>query len=300
VSVKHFAPNNKIIVVLAFSAALAGWSFALQNIEITAQASPKSALIGDAISISFEIPAPPGYQAEPALPGSTAGNFSIIETSHDGLHARIVAAAYKTGRFAFPPIQFRIKTPEGNAVTAMSPSIDIEIKSILPDKNATLKGLKSQIELPAGNRLLLWSLLALAGCSAAALWVVARKRPRGVKNPPSPPQNVLDEAEADLRKLADRGMPDGSAIKETYIELSQIISRILEQDLGISAFERTTDEIVHSMAGLQCEQRTMRSIESILTRCDLVKFAKYVPSQQEHQELLNNALQFIEGRREGR
>jgi hypothetical protein len=285
------------------------------TIGIHAGASPKIATVGDRIQIDLDITMPQGYQAEIPKLAANSGDFSILDffpgpaVSAAGksapspqpgtpVHhqARIIVALYKTGRFVFPAIPIKIKTADGKEISAKSPPVDIEIKSVIADKNQDLKGLKKQAEIPEPTRWLLWIILAASACLLGAiawyLWKRRRKRPEPLT--PAQTQNLLDLAEADLRNLLARGLPESGNEKQYYVLLSEIAKKILEAGYGIHTAEQTTSEIMDSLNNLgvpDSENRTQ--IESFLLRCDVVKFAKYIPSRTEQETVAQDALRIL-------
>jgi hypothetical protein len=267
------------------------------EVKIRMEAHPNAATVGDPVRLDLDITTPPGYQAEVPKPSAQVGDFSIagfssgpaVNQAQAGTLAhhrtQITAAIYKTGKFTFPPLPIKLKTAEGKEIIAASPSVEIEIRSVLTAKDPGLKDLKKQAEIPEPVRWLLWAGLIVLGCLLCAVaWFLWRRRHRNpVPLTPAQTQDLLDTAEADLRKLLSRGPPDRGMEKQFYIALSEIVKRILEAGYEIHSAEQTTSEIMNSLRDksiLNSESRDQ--IQSLLVRCDVVKFAKYVPAKTEH------------------
>ena len=287
------------------------------GLEVQIEATPESATVGDPIRIDLDITLPAGYQAEVSGVEKQIGDFSILEffpgpsipgpgkapapaTPPWHHRARIVAAVYKTGIFAFPPVQIRLRTAEGKQAVASSPPVKIEIRSVLSEKDRGLKDLKKQAEIADPVPWLLWlTVLAALGLAALA-WVFWRRRRRRASPIPSlPRRDPLDVAEEQLRQLLARGFPETGMVKHFYVLLSERVKNILEAAYGIHTAERTTSEMIDS---LRCRPGGMpediERIESFLLCCDMVKFAKYVPSQTEHKSAAEDALRLLEKARE--
>ena len=174
--------------------------------------------------------------------------------------------------------------------------MDIEIQSVLTEKNPALKDLKKQAEIPEPTRWLLWGILALSVCVLCAIvWHFWRRRRRKpVALTPAQTQDLLELAESDLRNLLAQGFPDSGKEKQFYVLLSDIVKRILSAGYGIHTAEQTTSEIMEALSrnpvpGPEEEKK----IESFLLRCDVVKFAKYVPSGNEHASATEDALRIL-------
>jgi hypothetical protein len=290
------------------------------GITISVKATPETASVGDPIRIDLNVSMPAGYRIDVPKPESQLGGFTILDFfpgpaipdsaipgkplmpapiqagAEHRHHAQIVAAVYKTGKFAFPSMQLKLRAADGKETLFSSAPVTIEIQSVLKDKDQDLIDLKKQAEIPAPWP---WRMLSIIAAAVlilgAALWFF-RKRKNKRSEPLSPEQvkSLIDLAEADLRNLLARGLPENGKEKQFYILLSEIVKRILEAGYEIHASERTTSEIMSSLypkRDLESGKREL--IESFLLRCDVVKFAKYIPSRIEHEAASQDALQIL-------
>ena len=295
------------------------------EIKIRMDANPKAATIGDPIQLDLDISMPQGYQAEISKPVPQTTDFSILDfypgpalpetnklqesaqpvplQAGASIHhlARVVFAVYKTGKCTFPPIPMKITTAEGKKIDISSPSVDMEIQSVLIENNPALRDLKKQAEIPEPIRWLLWGILALSVCVlCAVLWRFWRRRRRKpVALTQAQRQDLLELAESDLRNLLAQGFPENGKEKQFYVLLSDTIKRILSAGYGIHTAEQTTSEIMGALNRNPVPgSEEAKKIESFLLRCDVVKFAKYVPSREEHASATEDALQILAGVKE--
>jgi hypothetical protein len=77
--------------------------------------------------------------------------------------------------------------------------------------------------------------------------------------------------------------------------VSDTIRTYLEERFDFHAPERTTEEFLHELRGtdlLSAEQK--EKLGEFLERCDLVKFAKYEPVENELRDLHGSALRLVE------
>ncbi len=287
------------------------------GVGISIKAVPDIATVGDPIRINLDITMPAGYHVEIPKPESQLGDFTVLDffpgptipdrgksappsppqagvSQH--YRAQILTAIYKTGKFKFPSIRIKLGTANGREIALSSSPVDIEIRSVLGDKDQNLKDLKKQVEMPERGRWIVW-LIAGAGILALGiiLWILRKRRSkRGLPISPAQMQNRMDLAEADLRELLARGFPDNGHEKQFYILLSEIVKRILEAGYVIHTAEQTTSEIMDSLCkNPNLESGEIELIESFLLRCDIVKFAKYAPSRIENEAVSNDALQIL-------
>jgi hypothetical protein len=298
------------------------------GVEISVKAAPEIATIGDPIRIDLMVAMPANCRIDVPKPEPQIGDFAILdffpgpEIPDSGKpgksttaspaqgasrhhQARIVAAAYNTGNLTFPSIRLKLHTADGKEIEFSSPPVNVEIRSVLNDKNQNLIDLKQQAKIPEQWPWLIWGIIAAAvWCLilGIALWIaLKRRRKHPVPLAPAQAQNLMDILEADLRNLLARGLPESGHEKQFYILLSEIIKKILEAGYAVPTVEQTTSEIMsslHKQTKLAPEQSEL--IESFLLRCDVVKFAKYLPSRIEHEAASKDALQILmEARKAG-
>ncbi len=270
--------------------------------RITVNAEPKTATVGDPIRIDIEIPLSAGSRARILPPGQSHGEFAILEfeeTPGEQSHrAHFRAAVYQTGELEFPPVQVLLTDAEGNETTAETPPIAITIQSVLTGEDDALKDLKKQAEITEPFPWLRWLgigalLLALA---ALAWWLFRRKREKKPLFQPLPRIDPFDRAEAQLRELLAQDLPAKGQVKQFYVALSDIVRAILEAGYGIHTVEKTTSEIMETLAKSSADGRSgaaLRGIESFLRGSDMVKFAKYIPSPPENDEAVAAACRIL-------
>jgi hypothetical protein len=285
------------------------------GVEIRIDAVPKKATVGDLIQIDLDIVLPQGYQARIPKLETRIADFSILDffpgpqipktsgqseqkqgspTQHH--RARISAAVYKTGTFVFPPLPILLRTDKGTEIEVSSPPVSVEIQSVLTGGDQNLKDLKKQAEIREPRRWFMWiALLAAAGIVALIIWRIRQRRRRRKSFSSRPGRDPLEAAAADLRNLLARGLPEQGREKEFYILLSQIVKRIIETGYRIHTAEQTTSEIMDSFCRNHgADPGSLERIELFLLRCDMVKFAKYVPSKSEHEAVCADALGILE------
>ena len=291
------------------------------GVEIKATAHPQTAAIGDRIRIGLNITTPQGYRVEIPEPEHRVDDFSILEffpgsevaetlksehsaqankapeASSQHQQAQIIAAIYKTGKFTFPGIPVFITDNNGVKTEIRSPAVDIEIQSVLKEDDHVLRDLKKQADIQEKFRWLFWTLIIAAVCIlGAAVWFLWRKyRNHPASTPSIPVRYTLDLAESDLRNLVARNLPENGHTKKFYILLSEIVKRILETAYEIQTAEQTTLEIMDSLRRhSELEQDNLSRIEPFLLQCDIVKFAKYIPSETENANAVENAFRILE------
>lgn len=129
---------------------------------------------------------------------------------------------------------------------------------------------------------LLIALLAIAAVGFLLYWFIWRKKPLTKEEQIAllPP---YDRAKLALSKLDESQFLMRAEVKEYYSELTFIIRKYLDEKVYDRALESTTSELIHRLNLLKdgnqvdLSKDTIKNIESILQRADLVKFAKSAP-----------------------
>ncbi len=281
------------------------------GVEIRSVASPRKATVGDPIRIDFDITTPSGYKVNaPTLPGQM-GDFVLLQVfpgptvpeadrqpaqaalpvpgSPVHYRARVVVAAYRPGEYSFPAVSFELNDPKGGAFLLKSEPLKIEIQSTLAAKDQELKDLKNQADIPEPIRWALWLAIALLLLIIAGIaWWLFRRR-HGTAEPgvsAKPGLDPLQLAESELRDLLGRGLIESGLVKKFYVILSEIAKRMLEAGYGIQTVEKTTAEILEELNSVHpriAQDAELERVRSFLVACDLVKFAKFVPSLAENE-----------------
>jgi len=82
--------------------------------------------------------------------------------------------------------------------------------------------------------------------------------------------------------------------KEYHTELTDVVREYIERVFSIKSMEMTSDEILDQLRKLRLEQKsTYLSLKQILRLADLVKFAKWNATPDEHELSLLNAYLFV-------
>lgn len=154
----------------------------------------------------------------------------------------------------------------------------------------TLRDIKPPVHIP-DYWIYLWIALgllaaALLGFLLWKYWLKKALQPKPV--PPLPPhvrvRRKLKEA------LACIGDP-----KLFASTVSDAVRIYLEESFELRAPEQTTEEFLHELQNSNRLDATVKeSLGEFLSRCDLVKFAKYEPTQMELEELHSAALRIVE------
>jgi hypothetical protein len=153
-----------------------------------------------------------------------------------------------------------------------------------------IRDIKPPIEIPNGW-IWFWSALAIFATLLILffLWRWHQKRKSQIPVVPPIPAHLRAK-----QKLAD-ALALIAQPKEFCILVSDTIRAYLEEQFEFRAPERTTEEFLHELQNtnlLLPDQK--ESLGGFLESCDLVKFAKYEPGENELHDLHSSALRLVE------
>ncbi len=260
--------------------------------EAGAAIDKTSIQIGDKFTYTITVKAQNNIEVEfpDILPENLAG-FAVKDfgSSRKGLFGKSVFKqwylldTYVSGEHTIPAaaIKYRAKGSADWRELSVN-EVKTEVKSVL-DASSTrteirdIRGPKSFAE-----KIWLYALIALAVLTiigAAFILILLKKKKDESKPPPFPAHIIAYKALAALEK---KDYISKGQIKAYYIELSDIARFYLENRFNIRAPEMTTEEFlvkVKEDGALSLEHKGL--LRDFLLNCDLVKFAKYQPAEQE-------------------
>jgi len=137
----------------------------------------------------------------------------------------------------------------------------------------------------------LWCALITLGVVALAWWAWRKWRHHRAHIPIIPPLPAHVRAKQRLQEaLALIAQP-----KPFVIAVSDVARTYLEERFNFHAPERTTEEFLHELQRTDRLTRGQKErMGEFLQGCDLVKFAKYEPGEQELRDLHAAALRLVE------
>jgi hypothetical protein len=146
---------------------------------------------------------------------------------------------------------------------------------------------KPLIYIPDGWKWFFWGLVILALVTAA--WLIWRWWNKKKDIPPAPiPSHVR------ARRRLEEALALLSEPKPFSTAVSGAIREYLEERFNFHAPDRTSEEFLYELQGtdlLTLDQK--KSLEEFLASCDLIKFAKYEPTENELRALHDAALRLV-------
>lgn len=146
------------------------------------------------------------------------------------------------------------------------------------------------------GKIALVALAVIAGASVV-LWVMANvirhRRRRAMleeEAKPSPYERILGELSS-TRMLLIEG-----ELKSFYHKIAQLTKGFLSVTEGKQVMNMTSEELATYLESREIDEQMRAKVLSILSRCDNVRYAGSVPSAGEHNEILTDLTNLIEGK----
>ena len=208
---------------------------------------------------------------------------------------------FEAGDIELDHIRLRIVTQDGAVFEAIAPKTIVHLKSTIGNEpNAQLKPESKPVVVMEDDYTLAYIGLGILGALLVAgltlllqRYMASRVRPEPPPPPPRPPWEIAVEELAELRKRKQAMIEAGQAV-EFVDRVSDVVRNYLGRCFGFAGLDTTTAELLDELrtrrapSGLQVESR------DYLGRCDLVKFAKVTPDQDEVDLILAKAQDIVQ------
>lgn len=234
-----------------------------------------------------------------ALPEPTSDAAPQKSTVIEGERAKttltipFVALPKEPGRklMTLPPVPIALARASGEIVTVCTQPHSITIE----DPTASIPNAKPQPNPEPRSQIEEWTLakqLATGSLIGAALaivgfWLFRRwsARPKPVP-PPPPPRPPWEVALEELSAIRNSALALQGLHAEHFDRVSDTVRKYLGDRYGFDGLESTTDEISTRLRRVSPQLLELSAVLHFLGECDLVKFARVTPSDEECARIL--------------
>ena len=266
--------------------------------------------IADTITLELEASIDPNYDVNMPKVDDVLKDFGIVDWKNPGDKLdenNNVVSTYQyqlepflSGTFPIPAFTFEfhdVNNPQENQYKLTTEPVDIEVASLLGDQraNLTISDIEGVVAMPKQTSYMwIWIF------SAAVIIVVAggtiiyfkRKRVKELVRVFKPAHEIAYER---LRVLVGQNLIEAGKIKEFYEGISDILRHYIEHRFDLRAPERTTEEFLFEIQySTALSMSDKESLGEFLKHCDMVKFAKYDPTNEQIQKTFDLVRQFID------
>ncbi len=280
-------------------------------VEVTAHVEKNEVTIGDKIKFRIQVKYKDDITIQFPEVGEQIGVFTINEIGLAETPKRekneyliverdYVLSSYEIGRQTIPSLKIKYKGSHGDGEVATS-EVVIDIKGVLKEGEISgdIKDIFPPVDvLTSFKRLILWisvglGVLLLSGVIYGLVYKFKkRSKIREQQFIRRTPHEIAYEL---LERLSKEDLIAKGLVREYYYRITNILRHYIENRFGLLAPERTTEEFLTEMAHAnQLDAPHKILIREFLERCDMVKYAKYGPSNLEIKETYDAAKRFID------
>lgn len=281
--------------------------FSLAQNVVNANLEKKEIRIGEQTTLSFSFSVPAGAKIQfPVIVDSIAPSVAVVsvgkidtqrvnQNNSWRLSRNYIITAFDSGFFPIPPFRF---TVNGDTTWESSATL-LSVKTVAVDTAAAFKAIKQPLDAP-------WTIAeiyleiaigaAILLALIAAFWWWKKRKPLPQKEviitEPTTPAHII--AIRALNNLKEQQLWQKGNIKLFHVLLSEIARQYLQNRFGFNALEKTTDEIVFSLNGLNISKKECADLIESLRISDLVKFAKASPMAGDHEFCWSSIMSFVQ------
>ena len=286
-----------------------------QNRSGKASASIDSStiLIGDHVHLTIEYTLPAHSQLQwPVFKDTLSQNIELVESGKIDTVSKgssgelklkqiLTITCFDSGSFVIPPIPITNQF-KGDTTTyiAYTQALNLNVNTVAVDTTQAIKDIKAPMTSPITlMEILPWVLggIILLAVIALVIYVIVRRK----KNKPvfarsaAPPLPAHIQALNALETLRQERLWQQGKVKEYQSRISEILREYISNRYHIGAPEMITPEVISHLEALKAiTPDDLKRCRMVLELSDMVKFAKFIPIPDEHDNSLRNSVQFVE------
>jgi hypothetical protein len=275
--------------------------------SVEAGVDKREVQVGEDLTFTLTLKHPEGGDFL-APPDSAFAPFEVIgrtEEKPSPFETRLgyrLAAYHLPAELEIPKLDLRYRDDQGELRSLPTRPIAVRVVTSLTPEVEDIHDIKNPVDLevPRNLSLLFWLLGALV--AAGVLYLIyrkLRKEPAAAAAAPWVPPLAPpgEEAEAALRRLAEKKLLEKGEVSQFYTELSEIVKRYAGRRFEVPYLERTTSEVLSDLrplSGKKLSEGVLSDLRAILETSDLVKFAKRMPDRSQGESSFELALLLIQ------
>jgi hypothetical protein len=283
-------------------------------VRVTLDIDKKDISIADRINLTISVEIEEDYKVDMPSFGDKLEQFGIVDYRNEqpelkGESIKLISRSYVlepflSGEYKISPMKiFFYREQEGQEEKhhIETPEVVVDVRSLLPGdiKDLKLNEIIPPLPYPVSYKIWIWTGAGLLLISVSAvLFFLYRKRLKR-NGAPAVRLKAHEVAYNELKALVDENLIEKGDIKQFYLKLSAIIRRYIENRFGLRAPEQTTEEFLSGLENafdFPAEYKPL--LNNFLKHCDLVKFAKFEPVNEDIQKSFDSCKAFIQGTEE--
>lgn len=297
--------SKYIVIIIGFVFSL---NILRAQITVSANADSVNAFIGNRVTVELKLSGDKNNKyIFPQIPDSIDKliviNRSLIDTNYIGnsihLKQKIYLTSFDSGLVVFPSFTFFSQQKNSMLMPIYSNSVNLTFKSVDISKMKDIQTIKPIYEAKSSKRLIIiisivaFSIIVIIGL--IYLYLSKKKNKPQIQSEISIPQiNPKEFAYNELNLLNNRRLWLISEYKEHFTVLTDTVRRYIEIKYNIPAMESVSYELIDDYETRISNIQAVQLLKDIFAVSDLVKFAKYQPTDKQSIECLSAALKFVD------
>jgi len=300
-----------ICVALFLSSPVAVQAQATADAVVTLRSvvSPDTMTVGDPVQLTVYITLGPRTQVETIRsPFAGTPQFELADVQDSTLRTGnaairklvFTAIPFETGVFVTDSIVVLYRTAGDTVAKKLSfPGSLIVVKSVLDQDADDIKPEKQPFAFEFSDQLILLTvliLLALIGIIIVTVLFWRKRRrihPAIAEEPVFPERPPAETALEALQTLRASSLLAENRFKEFHTKASEILRIYIEDQFRVEALEMTTPQLLSNLRSFEMQNELVALAARFLESCDLVKFAKHVPTPSQSDETLTLGISFV-------
>ena len=277
-----------------------------EAMRLEVKVSSEQINLSDLVTLELSLEIKPGYEVSFPAVSEVLEQFKI--RTWDELSPKLLDddKVLRVNRYKLEPLEigqceipsltfeFKQKAP-AEAETLITEPISIEVTTSLPSdmQELVIADIEDVVEIKP-DRTMLWIVIGVVVLLLAGIAIGIAIKPKKaiqIKRVYKPAHEIAFEM---LRSIASEKLVEQGLVKEFYEKLSNCLRQYIENRFCLRAPEQTTEEfLVQLKQSNELKLEHKNELKKFLEHCDLVKFAKYAPTNEQITESLTMAERFV-------
>jgi len=291
-----------VVFVVLLSASVAAYA----GISVYGKIEPSKIVMGDQAVLRYELTQDKMDKVScPLFADTVTAGVDLVEAAKpdtvdlgDGriqINLEYVVTAFDSGFYFIPAQKFMsgIDYVSSKPLGLVVDRVDVQAESDINPVKDIMDAPFSWSEFFYWAGIVLLILAVLAGIAYILMKYVFKKKVTIIpeKEEPKIPPYVIALQRLEAIKDAKAWQSD---IKGFYTQVTDVIREYIDSQFGINAMELTTDQILELTKKNPDFEQVRTMLKDMLQLSDLVKFAKYVPLEDDNNRSMLDAFAFVE------